>query len=365
MLGSGGVGSARRVGPTTVPVRVDIDRYMLEHQGAWNRLEKLTDRATRGSHKLSANELDELLLLYQRTSAHLSYVRTYYQDVPLVVRLTALVANASAVIYGRRGRAVEALRGFFAVSFPAALWGNRRAILLATALLLVPAVSMCLYLLSSPEAMERSGSREERRSYVEDNFEQYYSDQPSAQFFTFITVNNIVVSFLTFGLSAAGCVLGAASLALFGATVGQIAAWMIDAGDAGRFFGLILPHGLLELTAIVIACGAGLRLGWILIAPGDRSRGEAAAEEGRRTTVVILGLMAVFATAATIEGFVTGSGLPTGFRVGVGVLVESAFIAYIVIVGRNAAERGYTGALGELAPGRFEEEYPEAILTPA
>ena len=48
---------------------------------------------------------------------------------------------------------------------------------------------------------------------------------------------------------------------------------MITEGDALRFFGLILPHGLFELCAICIAGGAGLRLGWTLIAPGDRTRG--------------------------------------------------------------------------------------------
>lgn len=339
---------------------MDIDRYMLEHQPTWDRLDALTKRSSRGVHRLEPGELDELLRLYQTTSGHLSYVRTYFRDGPLVVRLTALVAAASAVIYGRRGRFVDAVIGFFGTSFPAAVWGSRRAIAWSAALFLVPAVAMGLWLLSSPAAMEESASAAERETYVEDQFEQYYSDRPSPQFATEVTTNNIGVSFLAFGLAAAGCVFGALVLVVNGAMLGQAAAWMIDAGDSLRFWGLILPHGLLEISAIVIAGGAGLRLGWTLIAPGDRTRSQAAADEGRRAVVVILGLMAVFVTAGLIEGFVTGSGLPAGFRVGVGVAVETAFVAYIVVLGRGAHDRGYTGALGELAPGREPQADPAA-----
>jgi uncharacterized membrane protein SpoIIM required for sporulation len=331
---------------------VDIDRYMLEHQPTWDRLDSLTKRSSRGVHRLGPGELDELLRLYQTTSGHLSYVRTYFRDGPLVVRLTALVAAASAVIYGRRGRAVDAIIGFFGTSFPAAVWGSRRAMGWSAALFLLPAVAMALWLLTSPVAMEESATAAERETYVEDQFEQYYSDQPAPQFATQVTVNNIGVSFLAFGLAAAGCVFGALVLVVNGAMLGQAAAWMIDAGDSLRFWGLILPHGLLEISAIVIAGAAGLRLGWTLIVPGDRTRGEAAAEEGRRAVVIVLGLMAVFVTAGLIEGFVTGSGLPAAFRVGVGVAVETAFVVYVVVLGRSAEDRGYTGALGELAPGR-------------
>jgi uncharacterized membrane protein SpoIIM required for sporulation len=331
---------------------VDVDRYMLEHQAAWDRLAELTARARRGPHKLAPGELDDLVTLYQRTSSHLSYVRTVYRDQALVVRLTALVAGASAAIYGHRSRSLRVVRDFFVVTFPVAVWQARRHVLVSALFLFGPAIATSLWLLNSPEAMEQSASAAERATYVEDQFEQYYSDRPAPQFATEVTVNNIVVAFRAFAFGAAGCVLGAASLAFNGVMVGQISSWMIEAGDSLRFWGLILPHGLLELSAIVIAGGAGLRLGWRLIAPGDRSRLEVAAAEGSRAMAVVLGLMATFTVAGLIEGFVTGSGQPAGLRVGIGVLVEAAFVAYIVVLGRNGTAAGYTGALGELDPGR-------------
>src|SRR5690606_22304382 len=124
-----------------------------------------------------------------------------------------------------------------------------------------------------------------------------------------------------------------------------------DAGQLGKFFGLILPHGLLELTAVVVAGAAGLRLGWALIAPGDRTRGEALGAEARQAGIMALGLVVAFVTAGLIEGFVTGRGVPTGLRVAIGVAAEAAFVTWIVTQGREATARGVTGAIGELDRG--------------
>ena len=87
---------------------VDIDRYIASHEPSWIRLEELTARARRGVRRLGPGELDELVMLYQRTSTHLSYVRTNFDNPALTIRLTRLVAGASGVIYGKRARTVRA-----------------------------------------------------------------------------------------------------------------------------------------------------------------------------------------------------------------------------------------------------------------
>ena len=198
---------------------------------------------------------------------------------------------------------------------------------------------------------------------MHDQFEQYYSDHPHAVFFTKVTTNNIMVSFLTFAGGAAGCVFGAFLLMLNGAGLGQASAWMITEGDGLRFFGLILPHGLLELSAICIAGGTGLRLGWSLIAPGDRPRLVALSEQGRRCITVVIGLITMFIAAGTIEGFVTGSGLAPWARVAIGVVAWTAFMTYLVVQGRAAAARGFTGAMGEVE--READRQAAAALDPA
>ncbi|HEY5153188.1 MAG TPA: stage II sporulation protein M [Acidimicrobiales bacterium] len=327
---------------------MDIDSYIARNQPSWDRLAQLTGQARHRVADLAPTELDELVQLYQRTSAQLSYARTYFNDPPLTNRLTRLVAAASGVIYGKRTRSWRALSQFFAVSFPAAVWDSRRFIGIGVALFFVPALAMGVWLTHDQRALDASATPAQRQTYVEDRFEQYYSNQPHALFFTEVTTNNIMVSFLAFAGGAAFCVFGAYLLIQNGLMLGQAAAWMITGGDAVRFFGLILPHGLLELSAICIAGGTGLRLGWSLIAPGDRTRGEALGEQGRRSVVVVLGLMTMFLAAGTIEGFVTGSGLPPIVRVAIGVVAWTTFMAYLVIKGRAAAARGFTGELGEL-----------------
>ena len=195
---------------------------------------------------------------------------------------------------------------------------------------------------------------EVREAYLAEDFENYYSSQPAGQFAALVFTNNARIGVLAF---AAGIVFAVPTLAVLGynaLNVGVAAGAFHAAGRAPLFWGLILPHGLLELTAIFVAAGTGIRLGWALVAPGDRPRTQALADESRRAIVVVVGLVVVFLVAALLEAFVTPSPLPTWARVGTGVVVELTFIAYVVGFGRAAAAEGYTGALGEArrVPGR-------------
>jgi len=174
-----------------------------------------------------------------------------------------------------------------------------------------------------------------------------------------VFVNNIWVSFLAFALGIGFCVGTVYVLVFNGVNIGQMAGLFADAGELEKFFGLILPHGMLELTAIVIAGGTGLVLGWTIIAPGDRTRADALAEEGRRAVVVVMGLILVFLAAALIEGFVTGSPLSTPIRVGIGVASWVAFVLYVLVYGRRAAREGRTGLWGELRPSWEDQDDDE------
>jgi uncharacterized membrane protein SpoIIM required for sporulation len=326
---------------------VDVDRFLAVHTPAWERLAALTARARRGVGRLDAVELDELVRLYQRTSTHLSYARTYYRDPALVARLTGLVAAAGSVVYGARPRTFRALARFFTTTFPAAVWHGRRAMAVSAVLLLAPAFALGLWLSTSDEAVEASAPAAVRQAYVEEDFEDYYSSEPAAAFATEVFTNNVRVAILAFAAGILLCVPTALLLVVNGANLGVAGGLFAAAGELPKFFGLILPHGLLELTAVIVAGGAGLRLGWAVIVPGDRSRRDALAEEGRRSVVVVLGLIVAFLVAGLIEGFVTGRPWPTGLRVGVGVAAEAAFLGYVVSQGRRAAAAGSTGLLGE------------------
>jgi uncharacterized membrane protein SpoIIM required for sporulation len=152
-----------------------------------------------------------------------------------------------------------------------------------------------------------------------------------------VFTNNAGVGILAFGAGILAGVPTVLVLLLNGVNVGIMGGLFHASGEAGHFWGLILPHGLLELTAVFIAGGTGLRLGWAVLAPGDRTRARALAEEGRRAVVIVIGLVAVFLVAGLIEGYVTPAPLPTGVRVGIGAVAWAGFLVYVVHHGRRAA----------------------------
>lgn len=322
---------------------MDIDRFLARNQPSWDRLAELSRRTGR----LLPNELAELVALYERTSTHLSYARTSLGDPALTAQLTRLVASAGAAVYGTRPRSIRDAGRFFTTTFPAAVWHIRRFVLVSMLLTFAPAIAMGAWIGTSDQALEAAAPAAVRQAYVSEGFEEYYSSAPASQFATKVTTNNILVSVQAFAGGILVCVLTAYILMTNGVNVGGAAGLFVAAGQQPKFWGLILPHGLLELSAVVIAGAAGLRLGWTIIDPGDRPRIVALGEEGRRAVVVVMGLALAFVVAGIIEGFVTPSPLPTVVRVGVGVVVELAFIVYVVVQGRLAERLGFSGALGE------------------
>jgi uncharacterized membrane protein SpoIIM required for sporulation len=323
---------------------VDIDAYVAAHAPTWRRLERLLDRANK-PRRCSGEELDELVDLYQRTATHLSVIRTSSPDPILVDRLSSLTSRARGVVAGSRVRGWGEVSRFFTVTFPAAVWRSRWWVLGAAAFTIVVATAIAVWVDGSPQVQATIGTQDEIRQLVEHDFEDYYSSGPAASFASHVFVNNAWVAAMAFAFGILLCVPTVYVLFQNAANVGIAAGLMAAHGRLGLFFGLILPHGLLELTAIFVAAGVGLRTGWAVVDPGERRRSDAVAEEGRAAVAVVLGLVAVFAVAGFIEGYVTPSGLPTAARVGIGVVVEALFLTYVLVLGRRAAAAGETGDL--------------------
>jgi uncharacterized membrane protein SpoIIM required for sporulation len=314
---------------------VDIDRYLAENEPSWALLTRLNEAARRRASALSDGEVEQLIGLHLRTSADLSHARLHQPEPALLDRLSAIVAGSRTVLEGRRVVSIRTVGRFFTERFPVAVWQLRRFVAVSACLTFLPALAIGAWISRSPAALEASAPAALRDAYVQQDFEQYYSDRPASQFATEVTVNNIRVSILAF---AGGILLGLGTVAILisnGANLGFAAGLFAAAGEQSRFYGLIVPHGLLELTAVVIAGAAGLSLGWAIISPGDMSRGEAVTAAAQRCLTVILGLAMAFVVAGLIEGFVTGSTLSTALRVGLGIAVEVGFLSYLYVFGRR------------------------------
>jgi uncharacterized membrane protein SpoIIM required for sporulation len=330
------------VRPPTVGA-ADVDRFLALHRPTWDRLAALLRRAGRDPRRLSPAELDELVRLHLRTSSHLSTVRTELHDPDLTAWLSSLVARSSAIVHGSRPRTWSTLLRGVGEVLPAAVWHVRVHVLAATGLFVIVTAAVTVWLGLSDAAVELALPEAAGEAYLERDFEGYYSSEPGTTFAARVFTNNVAVGALAFGAGVAWGLPTIGVLALNAANLGVAAGLFHAAGDAGRFWGLILPHGLLELTAVFLAAGAGLSLGWSVIDPGDRSRRASLAEAGRRAVVILLGLVGVFLIAGLLEAFVTPASAPTWVRVGTGAVVWVAVLAHLVVRGRRAASRGLTG----------------------
>lgn len=324
---------------------MDIDAFVTAHRPVWDRL----DHLVRHRRSLNGAEVDELVDLYQRTATHLSIVRSGSTDEMLVGRLSALVARARSAVTGAHTPAWRELVRFFAVSFPVVVYRARWWWLTTSAVFLAVTTVIAAWVAGDPQVQASIASPVEIAKLVEHDFANYYSENPAASFAGRVWINNAWVAAQTI---ASSVLLGLPIFYILwmnAANVGVTAGLMASRDKLDIFFGLITPHGLPELSAVLLAAGVGLRLGWTAIDPGPRRRAEALAEQGRAVMSVALGLVVVLLVCGIIEAFVTPSGLPTWARIGVGVVAEIAFIGYVMVFGRRAAAAGESGDL-EQAP---------------
>lgn len=329
---------------------MDLDAYVAEHYAEWRRLEELC-----GRWRLSAAETDELVMLYQRAATHLSAVRSRSPDPALVARLSRLVLRARAALTGGRGFSWRDVARFFTVTFPVAVYLAWRWWASVTVAFLLVSGALMGYVASHPEVQHAFLDDAGIRRLVEHDFANYYTENAAQNFAFRVWVNNALVA----GLSLASGILVLPVvwiLAQNALNLGVVGGIMIGHGRADVFFGLISPHGLLELTAVFVAAGVGLRIGWSWIAPGPyRSRTQALGEAARSGVLVALGLVAVLLVCGLIEAFVTPSALPTVARIGIGVLALGSFLAYVIVLGARGVAAGETG---DLERGLREEYAP-------
>jgi uncharacterized membrane protein SpoIIM required for sporulation len=342
---------------------VDGDLFRAAHRAQWARLDQLVRRRRR----LSGAEIDELVGLYQVVTTHLSEVRSAGAaagggaagggaaggglggaDPVLTAELSTRVARARAAVTGAHAPAWRQLARFVAVSFPAAAYRARWWWLGAAVGSIVVAVVAGAWIARSPAVQNSLLPPAQARQLVDQQFSGYYRQYAASSFAAKVWTNNVWVAAEALIL---GILLGIPTVFVLLENALNVAVdggFMIGHGRGTEFFALILPHGMLELSAVFLAAAAGMRLGWTIIDPGPRPRSRALAEEGRSMITIALGLIVVLAVSGVIEAFVTPSPLPTWARIGIGGVAEISFLSYVFILGRRAVRAGETGDIAEV-----------------
>ncbi|MCU1587794.1 MAG: hypothetical protein JWN31_1287 [Frankiales bacterium] len=321
---------------------MDLDVFVAAHRAEWLRLEELLKRA-RHPRRLSGYEVDELVELYQRTATHLSILQSGAPDPAVLGRLSVLVARARNVVVGSRQAAWKDVARFLRVDFPAILYRTRGWWAAVAAAFLLVSFGWAAYLGTHPVLLGSLVRPDDVDQIVNHDFQDYYSSAPAQDFAAHVFTNNALIAA---GCVVSGVLLGIPVLYLVyqnAVSVGVVGALMASNGRAGLFFGLILPHGMLELTSVFVAAGLGLKLGWSIVDPGARPRSQAFAEEGRALVSGAIGLTLMLFVSGLIEAFVTPSGLPTWARIGIGGIAETSFLLVVFVLGRRAVRAGTTG----------------------
>jgi uncharacterized membrane protein SpoIIM required for sporulation len=324
---------------------VDMDAFTLAHRGEWDQLASLVRRRRR----LTGAEADELVRLYQRASTHLSQVQASAGADPVrVTQLAALVAGARSAVMGAHVPAWRVVARFTVSDFPATVYRARWWWLATSAASIAVAVAIGWWIARSPGVQAALLPPATAKALVQQDFQGYYTASPAAAFAAQVWTNNawVAAQALVFGI----LLLPTLWVLLLNSINGGVdAGYLFAHGKGTLFFSLILPHGMLELSAVFLAAAAGLRLGWTVIDPGGRRRGQALAQEGRSAMTIAIGLIAVLAVSGVIEAFVTPSSLPTWARIGIGAVALAAFLGYALGLGRRAVAAGRTGDI-EYAP---------------
>ncbi|MEK6288320.1 MAG: stage II sporulation protein M [Acidobacteriota bacterium] len=297
--------------------------------GKWKRLEDLTARASRLRLKsLTGDEVREFGQLYRRTAADLAIAREEVRDQRLVNYLNHLVARAHGAIYRSESSGFGVFVSFFRYEFPA-VFRKTLPYTLTAFLTFVLAAGFAAVACLLDEGFADRIAPQLRQSIAEHHnwTESVNNSNPLAS--TSIQANNITVTFYAF----AGGVLGGIGTLLVLAQNGLLLGMVMSLCVRYRFWEIpifVSAHGVIELTAIFIAGGAGLLIGKALLMPGDLRRIDALVTNGRLAIKLILGCIPMLLIAGLIEGFISPAHIAPAYKFLISAMSALVMIMYFL-----------------------------------
>jgi uncharacterized membrane protein SpoIIM required for sporulation len=301
-----------------------VERFSESRVADWRELEVLISAAGRRPERLGPEQALRLGALYRAAAADLATARRRFPRDPAVARLEELVGRARHLVYDTRLRRSSPLR-FLARGYWQ-LVAEKPAALLVSGLLLVGAAGLgALWSLHAPGDATGIVPQAFRPALQPGHPWHDMTPSEQASFTASIFTNNIKVTLLAFAGGMTGGILTAGAMLYNGLLVGVIGGLMVGAGNGVGFIQLVMAHGVLELSCIVVAGAAGLRLGWAIVDPGRETRRASVQREARRAVLVALGTAPWLVVAGIVEGnranlAQAGLGAVIGVGAGLGLL---------------------------------------------
>jgi uncharacterized membrane protein SpoIIM required for sporulation len=314
---------------------VKIGTFTNERQADWDQLRALVAKAKGRPERLPATEVLELGRLYRSAVADLSRLRTDHPDHPSTQQIAALVTGARPLVYRSEPRRARPLR-FLTTTF----WQlcTERPVFLGVAVGLLLGFGVLGWLWATADTAAAAG-------IVPGQFSGALNPEGGtamggdvgmqAEFSAFLITNNVTVAILAFGVGIFFGIGTVFVLAQNGLLLGVIGGALVAGGNGGFFLELAAAHGVLELSCIVVAAAAGLRLGWALVHPGNRTRRAALVAEARPAVLMTIGIVPWLVVAGIIESFVSRRGLAALPMTIVGLAIGGGFWLLMWLRGRT------------------------------
>lgn len=316
-----------------------MNRFITDHKDNWQRLENLLDVLETSSLKgLTRMEVREFGELYRRAATDLAIARSETRDPKLINYLNSLVIRAHGKIYRAENQGLNLIWDFFAADFPRAFrrtWRYSGSAFLIFMFFGIASFVLCYNDLNFADGLGLTAVRSAAQSN-----EQWWLrlNKANPVGSSEILTNNILVSFMAF---AYGAFFGIGTIYVLvqnGLSIGGVlgVCYKVNPAFGNSLVEFMVGHGVIELSCIFIAAGAGLLIGYALINPGDLTRAQALKKNGLEAARLAIGCACLLVVAGIIEGFLSPSNLPTYVKYGTGITSGAAMYAYLLLAGNGA-----------------------------
>jgi uncharacterized membrane protein SpoIIM required for sporulation len=330
--------------------------FITQKRPDWEKLSALLDKARGGLSFLSAVEIQQLGRLYRQATSDLAIARRDFPRHPVNDYLNNLVARGHGEIYRSSATPLSAIATFFTTTFPQTFRATWPYTLASFLMFFLPALlAFVIAYRDTESAVLLVPGIEPVIANIRAGEEWWLSinEIGRAGSSAMIMTNNIRVTFLAF---AGGVLLGFLTLYILaqnGLLIGAVAGAAQRFDFADNLWGFIAAHGMVELSVIFIAGGAGLQLGWAVFRPGLLTRRAALVVAARRAFNLLVGCVPLLVLAGIIEGFISPSSLPVAVKLVVSFGSGILLYGYLIMAGRPA------GADAQSAPSRHHPSQPD------
>lgn len=317
---------------------MNLERFVAERQIRWADLDALVRRAGGRVSKLPPGDVRRLGALYRATTADLALARRRFPGEGVVVRLDDLVGRSRSLVY-EGSRRQNTFLHFVTTGYWRRVRERPWLLLSAVVLMMGPWVLSGVWAVRDPGAAQGLVPSQFQNVVNRDRANFGLTADEKAAASSSIFTNNIRVTFLAFGAGIAAAIGAAVVLVYQGVTLGTVFGLTIQAGNGRALFEFTFPHGVLELSCIVVAGAAGMRMGWALVAPGRRRRREAVVAQARPAAEMVLGTAMCLVVAGIVEGSLSTSGIGLVPAIVFGLVLGGTFWSLVFWRGRPPRER--------------------------